>query len=350
MCTLGTHYYNNLIMKYYFVFFIVCLFISCVSNKKENEMLSLFPSDSLNAEIGAPTLIKKVNNRIFVNYSFSEHYFMDAIDVESDSILYSFAARGQGPNEFLQIASMDVFCIEGKWFLLLFDNMKRQCVTYSIDSLDCFKGHCNPVMKQDLPLSSRYLEVYKMNNFYLASGRTAKKFTMLSVDSLKCITSCVDYLVGNSKDMDSMTISKANYGRQYISADRKSLLGVVFMAGTLSLYEVNADTVAKKWEYISSEFKYKKVDTSIYQQSPVGYLAADFVGERILALYSGEEKGTGTNYGKEFHLLDNEGNLLRKYSISSELYNFCVDMKDSLVYAISYNPDPKIVIYDIRNL
>lgn len=329
---------------------LICLFASCVSEQKQDTAMSvLSPCDSLNVEVGAPTLIQKAGNLLYINHSISEQHFMDAIDIKGDSILYSFAPKGQGPNEFLQIASMDLYQHGDEWFLMLFDNMKRECTTYSIDSLNRYKGNCPPANKLNLPPSSRYLELYRMKHFYIASGRTAKKFTLLGKDSLEYIKSCGEYLNGNETDTDSMTISKANYGRQYVSPHRDKLLGTVFMSGTLSLYTINSDTIRKVWDYTASNFEYEKRANAIYQKSPVGYLAAGFMGEAVIGLYSGEEKGMNANYGKEFHVLDETGNLQKKYSIASNGYNFCVDARDSLIYMISYNPDPKIVMYNLKN-
>lgn len=49
--------------------------------------------------------------------------------------------------------------------------------------------------------------------FYIATGRTAHKYTILGSDSLQRINVCTDYQRGNEVDKDSMTVSKANYGR-----------------------------------------------------------------------------------------------------------------------------------------
>lgn len=332
-------------MKY--AIFIIILFASCIPAKDTTEMKEWLPSDSLNVEIGSPTLIKKVGNVLFVNYSFSDNCCIDAIDIANDSILYSFATKGQGADEFLQIASMDVHRLDGKWFLSLFDNMKRECVVYSIDSLNYYKGKCLPIRKLKLPMTSRYLEIYRLKDFYIATGRTAHKYTILDVDSLHRINTCTDYLVGNKADKDSMTVSKANYGRQYPSETGDKLLSVVYMSGTLTQYETIVDSVQKSWEYTSSDFEYRKDGNSVYQQSPMGYLAADFMGNIVLGLYSGEEKTSGSNYGREFHLLNKEGRLLEKYRILSNLYNFCIDLENSLIYGIAYNPDPKILVYDM---
>lgn len=337
-------------MKYLSII-IACLFVSCVTEQKQDiAMSALSPCDSLNVEVGAPTLIQKAGNLLYVNHSMSEQFFMDAIDIKGDSILYSFAPKGQGPNEFLQIASIDLYQYGDEWFLMLFDNMKRECITYSMDSLNHYKGDCPPVNKLNLLPSSRYLELYRMKHFYLASGRTAKKFTLLGKDSLEYIKSCVEYLKGNATDTDSMTISKANYGRQYVSPHRDKLLGTVFMSGTLSLYALDSDTIRNVWNHTASHFEYEKKENSIYQKSPVGYLAAGFMGESVIGLYSGEEKEMNANYGKELHVLDNTGNLRKKYSIASNGYNFCVDARDSLIYMISYNPDPKIIMYNLSQV
>ena len=324
------------------------LFTSCILPKESSEMKEWLPSDSLNVEIGSPTLIKKAGDLLFVNYSFTDGCNIDAVDIANDSILYSFATKGQGADEFLQIASMDVYRLDDKWFLSLFDNMKREYMVYFVDSLNHYKGKCPPIKRMKLPATSRYLEIYKLQDFYIATGRTAHKYTILGSDSLQRINVCTDYQRGNEVDKDSMTVSKANYGRQYPSATGDKMLSVVYMSGTLAQYQTVADSVRKVWEYTSSGFKYTKENNSIYQQSPMGYMAAGFMGDSVVGLYFGKKKGSAFNYGREFHLLNQEGLLLERYRIFSNLYNFCIDSENNLIYGIAYNPDPKILIYDMN--
>lgn len=325
-------------------------FTSCTPTKASTGIKDWQPSDSLGVEIGTPTLIKKAGEQLFVNNSFADNCYIDVIDIERDSILYSFATKGQGADEFLQISSMDAYRSGNQWYLSLYDNIKRECLIYSVDSLNHYKGKCQPVKRTKLPTTARYLEIYKLRDFYIATGRTAHKYTILDADNLQRINACADYLVGNEVDKDTMTLSKANFGRQYPSATGEKMLSVVFMAGTLTLYETVADSVRKAWEYTSSGFEYRKEDNSVYQQSPMGYMAADFMGSTVWGLYSGEKKTSDFNYGKEFHRLSKEGQLLDKYRIFSNLYNFCIDPEHGLIYGIAYNPDPKILIYDLKTV
>ena len=53
-------------MKYAII--IMFLFTSCILPKESSEMKEWLPSDSLNVEIGSPTLIKKAGDLLFVNY------------------------------------------------------------------------------------------------------------------------------------------------------------------------------------------------------------------------------------------------------------------------------------------
>ena len=109
------------------------------------------------------------------------------------------------------------------------------------------------------------------------------------------------------------------------------MLSVVYMSGTLAQYQTVADSVRKVWEYTSSGFKYTKENNSIYQQSPMGYMAAGFMGDSVVGLYFGKKKGSAFNYGREFHLLNQEGLLLERYRIFSNLYNFCIDSENNFL-------------------
>ena len=50
------------------------------SSKETSPIKKLIAVDSLNIELGMPTLIKATNNQLFVNNSFTGTYFIDVID------------------------------------------------------------------------------------------------------------------------------------------------------------------------------------------------------------------------------------------------------------------------------
>lgn len=329
----------------YIIVFILLLLSSCSHRNRLEADKELFPVDSMNVEVGSPTLIKATDSQLFVNHSFSDGYDIDVIDIQGDSIMYSFAQRGQGANEFLQIVSLDVFKKENNWYVGLFDNLQRKLMIYSVDSLNRYKGNCSPVCVKTVDAESRFLEVYSVNDGYVATGRTEKKYTLLDKDmEMHSLTG--DYLVcGNRKD-DYMLQSKANYGRLYFSDNRQCFASVVFMSGTLSVNEIDLNGVNPQWSYTTSGFEYELNGNRLKQLSPTGYLAAGFIeNTSVLGLYSGEEKEGGTNYGNEFHVFTSQGVLSEKYHLSSCLYNFCVSPDGRSVYAISYQSDPKILIY-----
>lgn len=335
-------------MKNIIVALLICLAtISCSHENKTMECVYLAPIDTLNIEIGAPSLIKIADNYMFVNYSFSGEYNIDVIDIVNKTIMYSFAKKGQGPNEFLQITSLDVFKEKEQWYIELYDNFQRKLVVYAIDSLNYYKGDCLPVYEKHFDMDCRFLEIYTLPNGYIGTGRTEKKFTLLSED-LSNKRSIGDYLIcNNHTEDDYMLLSKANYGRLYLSDDRKSILSVVFMAGTLSMYEVKDDSITGIWNHTESGFEYEMKGSLMKQLSPTGYLAAGFSKDMIVGLYSGEKKKGETNYGNEIHLFDMKGNLVKKYRIDSKLYNFCIDLKTNQLYGISFKSDPQILVYKL---
>lgn len=333
-------------MKPIFFIFVLFLTISCVEKKKYSNAKYLYPTDSLQVEVGSPSLIKIAGNQLFTDKSFADSYNIDVIDIEHDSIMYSFAKKGQGPNEFLQITSMDIFRKTQNWYIALFDNLLRKLVVYSIDSLNYHKGQCPPVCVKELPVNSRFMEIYEIQNGYIATGRTEKKYTLLNKD-MKCLSTFGNYLTCDNKDTDYMSLSKANYGRLYLSSDKTSVASVVFMSGTLSVLTLHNQQLTPAWSYEASGFEYAVNGRNLKQLSPTGYLAAGFTKENVVGLYSGEEKNGKTNYGNEFHIFSTQGELLNKYKISSQLYNFCISENDGLIYAISYENDPKIIIYKL---
>jgi len=322
------------------------LILMACSSKETSPIKKLIAVDSLNIELGMPTLIKATNNQLFVNNSFTGTYFIDVIDLKGDSIQYSFATRGQGPHEFLQITSLDIYPDNDKWYIQLFDNLQRKVVIYSIDSLNYYQGKCIPMMEMKAPVDSRFLEIYKLSKGYIATGRTEKKFTFLD-DSLSIQNMYGDYLTRKNNNDDFTILSKANYGRLSLDENRTHLLSVIFMSGIISQYTILENEISKEWDYIYSDFDYTLKGDMIIQQSPTGYLAANFWDKDILALYSGEKKQKSTNFAKEFHRFDANGKLIGKYAVDSKLFNFCVLPNTNFIYAISYESDPKILLFEL---
>ncbi|SEG29294.1 BF3164 family lipoprotein [Parabacteroides chinchillae] len=334
----------------YCILLILCLsFFSCKNKNLEKRAQTSFweVSDSLDVEIGTPMLMQLSDNLLFVDRSFSAPYMIDAIDIRKNKLLYSFAKKGQGPNEFIQITNIDVFQSNNHRYIQLFDNIQRKISVYSIDSLNHSLGKCLPIIEKKLDENTRYLEIYRINDSsYIATGRTKQKFTFMD-EKLDKVISCGNYLQENNTNVDSMTRSKANYGRLYLSPNRTQLASVVFMAGVMELYNINDDTIQKKWDYSLHSLKYNIQEKSLLPLNPMGYLAAGFVNNYLIGLYSGEEKKGGTSYGNEFHIFDHNGNIKRKYLLSSKILNFCIDKNTNSIYAISYREDPKILIYKI---
>lgn len=307
----------------------------------------LVPYDSLSIEIDAPTLIQCSDGLLFINGTYGDKGMVSLIDVNNDSLLCVFARKGQGENELLQIVSMDIFDEKDKKNIELFDNLQRKLFVYSIDSLRNSNGNAGLEYVKKADENLRLLEIYRLNNQrYISTGRLSTKFALLD-DSLKIKKTIGDYLEDNTGTIDSMIISKANYGRLYLSPDRKKMVSVVFMAGVLTFYDIEDDHINKKWDYKIHNLEYRVNGKAILPTQPMGYLAGGILEDKVIGLYCGEKKETGTNYAKEFHIFDINGNLLKKYTINHALYNFCIDYSSGLIYAIAYEPETKILIYRI---
>lgn len=335
-------------MKLYTYILVSFLFIAC-NTKVDNgaDLESLVPCDSLSTEIDAPTLIHCSAGMLFINGTYGDNGMVSLIDVKGDSLLCTFARKGQGSNELLQIGSMDIFEKNGKKYIELFDNMQRKLFVYSVDSLMSGNENCSLAYMKKADDKLRLLEMYMLNNQqYVATGRIGTKFVLLD-DSLKIKKTMGTYLPDNTSNTDSMIVSKANYGRLYLSSDRKKMISVVFMAGVLTFYEIGDDNISKKWDYKIHDLEYQVDGNTILPTQPMGYLAGGILMDKVIGLYSGEKKEGGTNYAKEFHIFDNEGNLLKKYKVDHSLYNFCIDPFSGLIYAIAYEPETKILIYKI---
>ncbi|MDR3268454.1 MAG: hypothetical protein LBT83_05250, partial [Tannerella sp.] len=106
---------------------------------------------------------------------YGEEGFIKVVDTEKDSLLFSLAKRGEGPNEYLHVGNINICEDETNGITLgIYDPVLKAYRTYSYDSLCMQGGTTLPISTGHLPRESRYTELLNLNSAWLATDLTGK--------------------------------------------------------------------------------------------------------------------------------------------------------------------------------
>ena len=328
---------------------LVVLLCSCISSKEvKDEYVSLVPVDSLCSVVGIPTTMKLFDDKLFLVDMFNGESLISVYDIKTKAKVFSFGEKGNGPEEFLQITSLDFSDKgNGQIEMLAFDPVRKQCSIYNYQHL--LNGNRNKEKSLNIAASVPYLyELYKLNKGYIATGRLEKDKYVLFSDSLEVSDYKGEYRPKPMKGIPDVLHSLANYGKTEFSLDKKKMVEIVYNASVLSMYDVNLDNIAKRWEYVIDELDYKVIDGSINKKSVMGYLSA-YVGDRyVYALYSGKPENLDeiATYGDEIHVLDYDGKMVERIKIERPAFSLAVDESENKIFTLCHIPETMVFVYD----
>ena len=328
---------------------LVVLLCSCISSKEvKDEYVSLVPVDSLCSVVGIPTTMKLFDDKLFLVDMFNGESLISVYDIKTKAKVFSFGEKGNGPEEFLQITSLDFSDKgNGQIEMLAFDPVRKQCSIYNYQHL--LNGNRNKEKSLNIAASVPYLyELYKLNKGYIATGRLEKDKYVLFSDSLEVFDYKGEYRPKPMKGIPDVLHSLANYGKTEFSLDKKKMVEIVYNASVLSMYDVNLDNIAKRWEYVIDELDYKVIDGSINKKSVMGYLSA-YVGDRyVYALYSGKPENLDeiATYGDEIHVLDYDGKMVERIKIERPAFSLAVDESENKIFTLCHIPETMVFVYD----
>ena len=326
---------------------LVVLLCSCISSKEvKDEYVSLVPVDC--SVVGIPTTMKLFDDKLFLVDMFNGESLISVYDIKTKAKVFSFGEKGNGPEEFLQITSLDFSDKgNGQIEMLAFDPVRKQCSIYNYQHL--LNGNRNKEKSLNIAASVPYLyELYKLNKGYIATGRLEKDKYVLFSDSLEVFDYKGEYRPKPMKGIPDVLHSLANYGKTEFSLDKKKMVEIVYNASVLSMYDVNLDNIAKRWEYVIDELDYKVIDGSINKKSVMGYLSA-YVGDRyVYALYSGKPENLDeiATYGDEIHVLDYDGKMVERIKIERPAFSLAVDESENKIFTLCHIPETMVFVYD----
>ncbi len=337
--------------KYYVVMYTtlslsLSLLFGCYSQKNNESFIELSNGETLDIELGLPISASLYDNYLFITDFYGESGLIKIVDIQKEKIVNSFANKGEGPNDFLSIANVDYAPIIDRKFYV-FDQVANKIKVFDFDSL-VFHKQKEPQTVLSLNGDLRFYEIMKTYNGYVATGIIEnKKFALLN-DSLQVESWSGSYCPKPSNNIPDITHAVANYGKFFVSDNRKYLVNIIYAAGIITCYDIDKNgNLSLKWENTLSKMDYKLKGDSFLNIGVMGYLSISFTDKYIYALYSGkkEDNNAIATYGQEIHVYDYNGKIIKRYMINNQALGICVTKNDGYIYTIVHNPESGIIKY-----
>jgi hypothetical protein len=326
---------------------------SCTSagGKDEAPATKILPVDTLSVFMGLPLFAEFYDNTLFVMDIHGEDGLIKAIDVRNDSLLFSFARRGNGPGEYLHVANMQVNGGDrtDDATIGLFDPASKTYRIYSCDSLFAQGANALPVSTLHLPHESRYTELIRLGSGYIATDLTGKGRFVLPDDSLKNERYACRYRPKPVASVPDHLHAMAHHGKTFVSPDGRTIANIIYIAELFSVFRVDHNEVVPAWDYVIREMDYRLEGDNIRTNTPMGYLSGAMDDTCIYGLFCGKEEEANAiaTYADEIHVFTYDGKLKEKLQLATPAFGICIDRKERALYAIVHEPEPQIMKYHL---
>lgn len=339
-------------MRIYFftIVIITTLMTACSSSgkKAKGTYVELKDTTTISTDFGLPLSISLYKEKLFISDFYGDDGFVKVLDTGTGKIIGHVANKGDGPNELLSIGNTDCISSEKGDLLYVFDPMAKKIQQYNIDNLSASTSP-KPLNTFKLPTNSRYSEIMRTPTGYIASGLMENKKFILLNDSLQECGHGGHYAPKPSNKASAMLNVLANNGKFAISKDRKHIVNIIYIAGIITCYTLDdtSHTISLKWEKTVSNFNYEVRGEAFNNNEVMGYQDISLGNKFIYALYSGEteDPNAPATYGKEIHVYNYDGNLVKLYKLSQPVFSICIDENHNTLYAAIHEPTTAIIKY-----
>lgn len=344
----------------YSIFYsILATLLICCSNKKqveENNVAISHKSIQLkNDFLGKPGPIILIDNNVIgIDYRLDSCFF--CVNTKNDSI-YRFGSRGNGPSEFIYPFTLQY--IDERHFGS-FDLNSGKYTQFAIENESTNLEKQYNVINDEASMSFDFKQV--SNNSYLGLG-PYKENMYIILDSLANIKS--SFFEFPNKDKDEKNIKNylramAYQGRLNLNPERNKFIYTSIWGDIIHIYNIknNSIEVIKKIENIYPSYVPQQdsegYSAPLSKSNIVGCISSATTEKYIYLLCSGERLEKFAKDRKEFYgtivrVYDWNGNKIQSFILDVECSNICVSQDDKMLYAISDNPDPELVLFDLSN-
>ena len=334
---------------------LLLLFVACKDNFSSNDQ---FPKTKMikhtkvftdNEPIfrGSGMLHFERDSSLVINIFKDGDYHLLKVNLNDNSTT-KLIPVGNGPGEF---ADIDIVQQTSDSTFLF-----RDWNTAQLYEMNVMTG----AIKKDYDFEdSRSMKVVKMKDYYIATGIFDKGMFLVK-DNKDSVHYVHQYPKDNIDDKESASKAMAYQGKLL---SNKNIDRVMFCSSRFSYFEIfqfDGQIVSSIKKSYIGEFDYSISPTpgmtfaAVAKDNREGYVDAYVTPKNIYLLYSGRSEadaGIETNeqasLSNQILVYDWDGNAVMRYETDVDLHSICVNKAESIIYAISFNPDPEIVSFEL---
>ena len=345
---------NENVMK--FLWYLLFLFFCSCSSKEENVQVINCTHKKLEGYedyvLGKPVNMALMDSILAISDS-QTNPMLHLLNIETGSYMGQYISRGQGPDEFRNIGTLERFSGDT---LFLHDLNKRLCAFFLLPKSNendvCWlsKFPCRDFPHNTLlPLKDgAYIAsgIYQEGKFCLMTDSgTTKKFLGVYPSRDK-----------EEEDVPNPIKSQAYMGKIAVSPLKDRFVSFGYQADMLSFYKYEKGEILLVKEIQNSfpDYDYGK-DIKEYmgvkRSNPINYLNACATENFVYLLYSGksyEKDKLKAFMSNKIYVYNWNGEKVKTLSLDVEVNEMVVSENDRTMYAIANLPNPMVVKIELQ--
>ena len=266
--------------------------------------------------------------------------------------LFYFGHKGQGPNEFLKLLSIQNI---NNQTIGAFDNMLKTYFEFNI-----------PNENEELHIDKKIIiqfqevltQVFKIAYDQYLGIVLGEKMFLLADSSGVPVNTFFEYPYQDMNERKFADRAFAYQGSLAINPAKNKFIYASYYAEIIHFYEIGhnkIDLITK----IEKEYPLFSKRNDEYQgvildrKGKVGYIATYATDSFVYALFNGKtvgEIGKGPNFEAQIlRVFDWNGTLVKEYELDVPTSYLCVSNDDSKIWAIASTPEIALVTFDLKN-
>lgn len=332
-------------MKKILYLLLLCSFFSCSKNKENNNMLNLFTEqhniipNEMTLEFDSirnPYMISCVNQNIILADIF-QPTFMTVFDEKSGKCIGNFLTKGNGPNEFVHLSSMQKV---GKK-LFLWDSGKSNIAIIEInkDTIENYRCRFIPINQDSIFISA--FQVFPLGEDYFISSGVIKGHRFAILDKKgKPITLFGKYPESDSrKEKSDIELALSNQCSYAYQPEKQILAVANGMGENIQFYDLTnkmTPQLIKEYNFSAPKYKMDGEGSVIYQkENIIGFTELLSHSNYCIGFFSGETLKGPNGYGSNKLLFfDWTGNPIKEINFKDTYSNITMNEEENIVYLL----------------
>ncbi len=321
---------------------IICLFFLYIGFACNNQSSVIYNKNvialksepvQINALIGNPYDIF-IRDSLLIYYDYYDGKFLSVFDLKKNLFMGRYISEGNGPGE--AVAPLYILSFPEKENIYLYQRNTSILNTVNIPKLEIQDSR-----QLTSSTSWKPFELQRTKDFYVGLGIFENG--LFSVYNLNC----GQIYEGGQYPFDGEKRNKSEAFLSYqgafcTNADNNKFAFGCLYSDYIAFYEIKNNKILTLKEYSSYDVKVNYNNNHVIPEDNciISYTSAFGTQSYCYMLFSGEtyadkeKRDSGGNYIVVF---DWNGNYVKTFKTDREIYNFCVDVKNDLIYATAQN-------------